>query len=33
MKPITTVYNEDKEEIQYDRNIEAVDTEDKGPKF
>jgi hypothetical protein len=33
MKPVTTVYNEAKEEINYDRNIEAYFTEDLGPKF
>lgn len=33
MKPITTVYNEIKEEIEYDRAIEGVFMEDAGPKF
>lgn len=33
MKPITTVYNELTEEVEYDRNIEGVYTEDLGPKF
>jgi phenylalanine-4-hydroxylase len=33
MKPITTVYNEVTEQIEYDRNIEAVETVDVGPKF
>lgn len=33
MKPITTVYNEVKEEVEYDRNIEGVYEEDQGPKF
>lgn len=33
MKPITTVYNEVKEEVEYDRNIEGVEGEDQGPKF
>jgi hypothetical protein len=33
MKPITTVYNEVAEEIEYDRAIEGVYAEDVGPKF
>lgn len=33
MKPMTTVFNEYKNCIMYDRNIEAVYSEDKGPKF
>jgi len=33
MKPMTTVFNEYKNMVMYDRNIEAVFAEDKGPKF
>jgi hypothetical protein len=33
MKPMTTVFNEYKNCVMYDRNIEAIFTEDKGPKF
>ena len=33
MKPMTTVFNEYKNMVMYDRNIEGVLTEDKGPKF
>lgn len=33
MKPITTVYNELTEEIEYDRAIEGVYTEQVGPQF
>ena len=33
MKPITTVFNGDTNQIEYDRGIEGVYTEDKGPKF
>jgi hypothetical protein len=33
MKPVTTVFHEEMNQILYDRNIEAVFTEDKGPKF
>lgn len=33
MKPMTTVFDEETDTISYDRNIEAVYTEDKGPKF
>lgn len=33
MKPITTIFEEATETISYDRSIEAIETEDKGPKF
>ena len=33
MKPITTVFNELTGQIEYDRAIEGVHTEDAGPKF
>lgn len=33
MKPMTTVFDEETDTISYDRNIEAVFSEDKGPKF
>ena len=33
MKPITTFYNFEKKIVEYDRSIEAIETEDKGPKF
>jgi hypothetical protein len=33
MKPITTVYNEVTEEIEYDRSIEGIYTEEIGPQF
>jgi hypothetical protein len=33
MKPVTTVYNQIKQEIEYDRSIEGIHSEDLGPKF
>ena len=33
MKPFTTFYNFEKQIVEYDRNIEGIETEDSGPKF
>ena len=33
LKPITTTYNFKDHTIDYDRCIEGIETEDKGPKF